>query len=210
MNKTIRILFLITWITFMTKMTMAQSKIADSAEDICPVPIGNGIPNVRITALDGTAVHLLDIIHQKPTVIIFYRGGWCPYCNRQLMDLQALETELQNLGYQIIAISSDRPEMLRDSLYQHHLMYDLFSDSDAVASSAFGIAFRESSQMVSEYKKYGLDIEKAAGNHNHILPVPAVFICNTEGVIQFEYVNPNYKIRLDGQVLLAAAKAYKD
>jgi len=124
-------------------------------------------------------------------------------------DLPKIEPTLQKVGYQIIAISADRPEMLEQSIDKHELTYDLYSDSDAEASQAFGIAFHVAHQTVLEYKNYGIDLEKASGNARHILLVQAVFLCDTQGVIQFEYVNPNYKVRLDGQVLLAAARAYK-
>ncbi len=60
-------------------------------------------------------------------------------------------------------------------------------------------------ETVEKYKTYGIDLDDSSGEDHHLLPVPAVFILGTDGTIQFQYVNPNYKMRLDADVLLAAA-----
>jgi hypothetical protein len=51
------------------------------------------------------------------------------------------------------------------------------------------------------------NLEAASGEKHHLLPVPSVFIVGREGMIGFTYVNPDYKVRIDSDVLLAAAKA---
>lgn len=111
------------------------------------------------------------------------------------------------MGYQLIAISPDLPEKLSQSLQKHKLTYTLLSDSTSIAVRSFGLAFQVDEKTMETYKGFGIDLEDASGEKNHWLPVPAVFIVKTNGIIQFEYVNPNYKIRLDPDILLAAAKA---
>ena len=39
-----------------------------------------------------------------------------------------------------------------------------------------------------------------------VLPVPAVFVVGTDGVVRYQYVNPDHHTRLDAEVLLAAAR----
>jgi peroxiredoxin len=129
------------------------------------------------------------------------------YCNLQLGQLQTMEAELLDLGYQILAISPDRPEKLAESVAKHKLSYTVLSDHAMNAARAFGIAFRVDDQTLELYKGYGIDLEAASGETHHMLPVPAVFVVGTDGVIKFSYVNPDYKIRLEGDALLAAAKA---
>jgi len=75
------------------------------------------------------------------------------------------------------------------------------------AAQSFGIAFRLDDATVKQFKAYGIDVEEASGYDHHLLPVPAVFVIDPEGVIDFQYVNPDYRARLDPQVLLAAAQA---
>lgn len=148
-----------------------------------------------------------DAIAKKPTILVFYRGGWCPYCNLHLGQLQKIEAELIKIGYQIIAISPDTPEKLRQSIEKHKLNYLLLSDSKMTAACSFGIAFKVDKKAIKKYKGYGIDLESASGEKHHLLPVPAVFIVGTDSIIKFEYVNPDYKVRLGPDLLLAAAKS---
>ncbi|RMG56015.1 MAG: hypothetical protein D6723_01360 [Acidobacteria bacterium] len=125
----------------------------------------------------------------------------------QLGQLRKIESQLIALGYQLIAISADRPERLRQSIQKHQLHYRLLSDSQMTAARAFGLAYKVDDRTVERYKKLGIDLEEASGEKHHLLPVPAAFVIGTDGVIKFAYVNPNYKVRVDPDVLLAAAKA---
>ncbi len=74
------------------------------------------------------------------------------------------------------------------------------------AAQSFGVAYRVDEMTLKQLQQYGIDIEAASGEKHHILPVPAVFLIGTDGQIKFQYVHPDYKIRLDSELLLAAAR----
>ncbi len=178
-----------------------------SAEDIRPILIGAAVPKLTLTTMDGSPFDLNAAITEKPTVLIFYRGGWCPYCNVQLGQLQNIEPKLIQLGYQIIAINPDRPAKLDQAIQKHKPNYLLLSDSKMIGARAFGLAFKVDEATLERYKNRGIDLEDASGEKHHLLPVPAVFVVGIDGIINFEYVNPNYKVRISPDLLLAAAKA---
>lgn len=90
---------------------------------------------------------------------------------------------------------------------KHGLKYTLLSDSKMAGARALGIAFKVDDTTLERYGQYGIDLEKSTGERHHVLPVPSVFVVGKDGIINFEYVNPNYKVRLQPEVLLAAAKA---
>ncbi|GAB4168667.1 MAG: peroxiredoxin-like family protein [Geothermobacteraceae bacterium] len=182
-------------------------EVPDDPMDIHPLMIGNAVPAVVLEDDSGQKVRLDHLVRGKPTVLIFYRGGWCPYCNMQLGDLARVESRLLTLGYQIIAISMDSPQFLRESRARHHIDYTLLSDRDAHAAKAFGLAYRLKKPVYDQYRSQGVDIELASGRTHHILPVPAAFVVRPDGIISFAYVHPDYRIRVDGDVLLAAARA---
>jgi peroxiredoxin len=186
----------------------AQS-IPDSAEKVQPLLVGAQIPDVSFKKPDGSNFDLRKAAANKPVILIFYRGGWWPYCNTQLGQLRKIEPQLTGLGYQIVAVSPDKPEKLSASIEKQNLTYALVSDSEAIGIKEFGIAFRVSDQTFDTYKnKFKLDLEEHSGAKHHLLPVPAVFIIGKTGQILFQYVNPDYKVRLYPEILLAAAKAY--
>lgn len=184
-----------------------EKSVVTSPKNVNPLLIGASIPDITLKTIENKDVNLLDLAKNKPTIFIFYRGGWCPYCNLQLGQLRLIEPQLVELGYQLVAISPDRVEKLQETSAKNNLNYLLLSDSSANAAINFGIAFQVDSPTVESYKQYGIDLEKFAGEKHHILPVPSVFIVDTTGKIKFQYVNPDYKTRLSSDVILAAAKS---
>ncbi len=189
-------------------IALTSGNVADRAEDARPLKPPAKAPAVVIQGMDSKPVHLDAILKGKKTAIVFYRGGWCPFCNRQLADLQTALPDLNAAGYQLIAISPDLPAELMKSNEKYSLGYTLYSDSKAVAMEAFGVAFRVEPALVDKYKNsYHIDLEAASGETHHILPVPTVYLINQKGQITYIYSNPDYKVRLKGSELVAAAKA---
>lgn len=186
----------------------AKKVVTENPEEVTPLKVGEKVPNIGLVNADGLAIQLQEIIKKQPTVLVFYRGGWCVYCNRHLGALKTIEEPLQKLGYQIVAISPDSVEKLRESLKKHQVNYMLLSDAPAEVIQAFGLAFKLDDATFKKYKnQYGIDIEKDSGHTHHLLPVPAAYLVGKDGVIQYRYYNPNYKERVDPQELLKAAQA---
>lgn len=186
---------------------MISTALTLSAMELRPLMIGQPIPDTELKTAAGKTFDLQAAVQEQPVVLIFYRGGWCPFCNAHLGQLQEAAPQLRELGYQIIGISPDRPEELQKSLGKGSLSYTLLSDSSMAAAKAFGIAFEVDAPMLKKLASYNIDIEAASGETHHLLPVPSVFIVGSDGIIDFSYANPDYKTRLAPEVLLAAAKA---
>ena len=184
----------------------SQMQVPDDPAKVTPLAVGKTIPTVTVRNPDGTARSFGPASITKPTVLIFYRGGWCPYCNTHLGDLKAAEPQLLELGYDLVFMSADQPDLLYSSLKEPDIHYTLLSDARMNAARAYGVAFRVDDATYTKYKGYGIDLEAASGETHHELPVPAVFIINTGGVIEFEYANPDYKVRLKSDVLVAEAR----
>jgi peroxiredoxin len=172
-----------------------------------PLTVGAAIPDVTLRTEDDKEVSLRKLVSEKPTVLIFYRGGWCPYCTKHLHALAGIEKELQVAGAQLIAISPDQPSKLKETPDREKLHYRLLSDSDAAAARAFGIAFQVDDATVEKYKTYKIDLDAAAGRSHHLLPHPAVFVAGTDGVIRFAHVNHDYKVRLEPEAILKAVQS---
>jgi peroxiredoxin len=185
---------------------LAQSPVPDAAEKVTPLAVGSKAPKVNVKTIEGKSLSLPKLLAAQPTVLIFYRGGWCPFCNRQMSGLQSIEGDLKKLGYRIIALSPDRQEELKKSLGKNKLTYQLLSDSSMEAAKAFGVAFRVDDGTLAKYKGFGIDLEAASGQKHHYLPVPSVFLIGTDGVIKFRSFNPDYKVRLSSEELLSAAR----
>ena len=192
---------------------LAQSQRTDihmQAADVQPLLPGMEAPAFDVLNARGEAVHYDPAHMNKPLVLSFFRGGWCPYCNLHLAELRKAEGELRQMGFDIWFISIDRPEVLYESLEQPDIGYEILSDSKLDATRAFGLAFRVDDETVARYLTYDIDLEGASGENHHVLPAPSTFIIADDGIIRFQYTNPDYAVRLHPDVLLAAARAYRD
>lgn len=200
MTRNLLFVFTIITLNFTTNL---KAQVPMNAEDISPLLIGEQFPEANLLNIEGENVLLQDILKEKPTVLVFYRGGWCPYCNNQLSSLAEAEKEIIDLGYQIIAISPDHLESLKPTVEDDKLNYNIYSDSGAALIQAIGIGFE------TPEKAKGYIFKKTNKEATDILPVPAVFILDTKGKILFEYINPDYSTRLSSELLLASLKALK-
>jgi len=109
------------------------------------------------------------------------------------------------MGFQLIAIAPDRPTKLRETKEKYGIQGRFLSDSRMAAAQAFRVAYQVDANTLKHLEGYGVDLEEASGESHHQLPVPAVFIAGTDGVIQFTYANPDYTVRIRPEMLLAVA-----
>jgi len=163
-----------------TSVANAQNAIANSAIDITPLLIGEKIPYITLKTPDNTDVNISDSFKKKKSVLIFYRGGWCPYCNLHLQAMAEAEKQILDLGYQIIAISPDAPEKIKITEETDKVKYTLLSDSKGELINAVGIGF----EAPANYKSI-INVN-SKGINTGFLPVPSVFVVNTKGEILFE------------------------
>jgi peroxiredoxin len=201
------VLIVIAFMLISSVSAAQRTQIADTADEIHPLLVGQAIPDIPVWTIDGKPIKLLRLATEKPLIIVFYRGGWCPYCNHQLNELKTIEKDLLALGYRLVAISPELPDTLKKMQQERDLTYALLSDFRLEASRAFGVAFRVEprvSEIISQ--KYQAKLQRFSGEKRDNLPAPAVFIVDTQGVIQFAYVSPNYKVRLHPELMLKAAE----
>ena len=190
---------------------VAATTLADIPNDptqVQPLAVGTRAPTFSAQTKDG-AVRTFSVDgYQNPTIVLFYRGGWCPYCISQLSDLRLVEPKLRQSGFEIVFLSTDRPAILYLSLKAENIHYTLLSDSRLEAAKAFHVAYRLDEATLANMKKYGVDLDSTTGEPLHELPVPSVFIIDKTGTIRYVYSNPDYKVRLGADALWSAARPY--
>lgn len=179
------------------------SQIKQDANEVKPLKTGDVINNVEIKNIQGENVKTQMLFKEKPTVLVVYRGGWCPYCNKQLSRLRKVTKKIEAKGYQLIAVSPDKPESMQASIKKNKIKeYELYSDSKLNLAKALGLAFKVNEQTKEKYKEYGIDLVKASGETHYSLPVPAVYIVDKDGKIKFRFYEADYKVRLEEKELL--------
>lgn len=196
-----KILFIL--LTIVGFVANAQNALPKVATDISPLLIGEKIPNLSLKSAENADVKISDLLKDKKTVLIFYRGGWCPYCNMHLSALSEAENQIIDLEYQIIAVSPDAPENLKITKEKDKVKYTLLSDSKGELIKAVGIAF----EAPENYKSV-INVN-SNGVNSSFLPVPTVFIVNADSDILFEYISPDFKHRITSDLLVSVLKNLK-
>ena len=192
---------------------MLTRPIADSAEHVQPLEAGDRAPRFVIRSVTGEFVDFDPDGLERPALLIISRGGWCPFCNMHLSELRHVMPELSELNIDVMFLSGDRPEMLFESLEPETkqdidgLGYALYSDADANAAIALGIAFRASEATINRRHEKGQDIVDSSMAKHGVLPVPAVYAIDADGEIVYSFVEPNYKVRLEAAEVLKVAKS---
>ena len=190
----------------------ADVAVAMTADDVKPLVAGDLAPRFQVRNVDGEPVDFNPQELDKPAMILVFRGGWCPYCNVYLSDMRHVIPRIHDMGIEVMFLSGDRPELLYESLEQQAqediagLDYTILSDADAEAAIALGIAFKSAERTANYVKRKGDGYRDSSMDRHGVLPVPAVFAIDRDGVIAFTYVNPDYKMRLPADDLLAVAK----
>ncbi len=170
---------------------------------------GDKIPSFTLPDVLKGDVSSDVLLKQGPLLITFYRGGWCPYCNLQLRDLQKHLAEIKSTGAELVAISPQTPDASTETVKKQRLEYYVLSDVDGKVGEQFGLMFQLNDDLKKVYQKFGIDLEKANGNSNWELPVSATYIVNTDGEIVYAFVDADYKKRAETLDLIKILQGMK-
>lgn len=152
----------------------------------------------------GAPFDLATLAASVPTIITFYRGGWCPYCNIELRAYQALLPDIHAAGGQLVAISPELPDYSMTTAEKNDLTYAVVSDVGGHFASSLGIRFTLSETVRPFYERAGHALPTRNGDGVWALPMPATFVVDKGGIIAASFIEPDYRRRLDPREALAA------
>lgn len=152
-------------------------------------------PDFKGTDQYDKEVRLKDLLKEGKVVLVFYRGQWCPFCNRQLSALQDSLQFIIDKGATLLAVSPEKSEMVEKTIEKTKAQYSVLHDKDLKIMKAYKVAFEVPENTVTRYRNAGLDLEKLNGENGANLPVPAVYIIDKESTITYRFFDENYKKR---------------
>ncbi|XMO87099.1 peroxiredoxin-like family protein [Algibacter sp. AS12] len=171
------------------------------------IKIGQKAPNFELPNQEGKPILLNHLLKQGPVVITFYRGDWCPYCNLQLRALQAKLSEIHSLGATLVAISPQVPDGSLTKSEISEMEFIVLSDQDAKVAQQYGVAWKVPEFLMEHMRTdRNLDLDKINNGNGGILPIPATFVLNSEGVVTWDYVNVDYRTRSEPDEIIEALK----
>ncbi|MFO1271156.1 MAG: peroxiredoxin-like family protein [Rubrivivax sp.] len=171
--------------------------------------VGAQVPDLTLPDALNQPVSLSSLWQRGPLVLIFYRGGWCPYCNLELRAWQQHLVALQQLGGQLVAVSPQTPDNSLSTAEKNELAFPVLSDSALAAATAFGVAFEMPPELIDLYSRVGHDLPVLNGNGRWVLPVPATYVIDRSGRVAFAHVEADYRERAEPRDVLAAVAELK-
>ena len=185
---------------------------ADKLGTLAPgtgLAVGAQVPDVQAIGLDGKVVRLADLVAKGPLVLVFYRGGWCPYCNYEIHEMTAAFAQYQKRGVLPVAVSVDIPEEGSKTNATYTIPFPVLSDSKLAFINAFHVANHVDDATIARLKGYGVDLEKFSGQTHHTIAIPALFLVDKHGVIRWAHDDPTFTVRPTTEQILGAIDATK-
>ncbi len=157
--------------------------------------VGDKAPSITGIDQNGKEVSLKDILKKGDAVLIFYRGQWCPYCNKQLSQLNDSLSYITAKGGTIITITPETAGNIKKTVSKTKASFSILEDKGLAIMKDYKVSFAVDEKTIEKYKGYGIDFEKANGENGANLPVPATYIVGKDGKIKYVFFNTDYSKR---------------
>lgn len=181
--------------------TVKSTGIETSAKQI-----GDTAPDATLNNWKGETVQLSQLWKQGPVVLMWYRGGWCPYCNIQLRAMQKSLDAIEDAGARLIVLSPELPDKAKATAEANDLNLVALHDENSAVAKQYGIVFDLPETIVPMYRDK-LQLGSYNGNDAMELPLAATYVINTSGEITYAFLDANYTLRAEPAEVVAAVKA---
>ena len=149
--------------------------------------INSKAADFRLKDQNDEWISLKDLRKKGPVVVMFYRGYWCPFCNRQLKALQDSLGLIKDKGASLVAITEETSVGIDTTIIRTGATFPLLTDVDGKMAAAYQVSYKVDDRTVNRYKMAGIDLLKNNNQKQASLPVPAVYIVNKEGTVTYRY-----------------------
>ena len=191
-------------------METATADLKSTGIESQALQAGSVAPDLTLPDALNQPLRLSTLWQRGPLVLIFYRGGWCPYCNLELRAWQQHLPALKHMGAQLVAVSPQTPNNSLSTAEKNELAFPVLSDSSLQAATAFGVAFEMSPELIELYSRVGNDLPVLNGNGRWVLPVPATYVIDRNGRVVYAHVKADYRERAEPTDVLKAVTQARD
>lgn len=146
------------------------------------IKVGDRIPDFILLDQNSNEVVIKDKIG-NPLVIYFYPKDDTPGCTREACKFRDDFEDFQELGAEVIGISSDSPKSHKKFAEKYHLNFTLLSDSNRDVEKLFGV----------KRNLFGLLLERVT------------FVIDKDGIVQHVF-NSQFQAHKHVQVALESLK----
>ncbi len=158
--------------------------------------VNDKAPEFNAKDQNGKIISLKNELKNGSVVLVFYRGQWCPYCNRALKQLEDSLPMIKAKGATVLTVTPEKQENIVKTISKTKSTYSILHDEGLQIMKSYDVAYKVDDKTIEKYKSYGIDFNDANGEINGAnLPVPAVYVINKEGKIVYKYFDIDYRKR---------------
>ena len=180
---------------------MQRNNIGSKAPKVGDCVVDFALPNAL-----GNRVSLFERLAQGPVVLVFYRGGWCPYCNFQLQALQRVLPDIQSLGASLMAISPQPPDASLSTQKKNALSFEVLSDVGSTVIRQWHLAYEMAEALREPYLKAGYDLPTINGQGDWVLPITATYVIAPDHTVTWARVDEDHMVRAEVDDVLDALR----
>lgn len=165
---------------------------------------GDLAPNFKALDNSGKKIQLKSLLKKgNSVVLVFYRGQWCPYCNKYMQKLQDSLSLITAKKAYVVAISPETPEAIIKTVTKTHASFSIIHDENYTIMKAYDVNYTVNPDLLAKLKNFGTDLTVNNGNTDNVLPVPATYIISPDGKIKFVHFNKDYRVRMSVASILS-------
>jgi peroxiredoxin len=171
-------------------------KTFDAKNTIQP---GQKLPEFTLSNASGVSVNSADLLAKGPLLIVFYRGGWCPYCNLTLRAYQQRLEDFKAKGVTLVAITAEQPDSSLSTAEKNELQFPVLTDDGLQLARKLNITWEQSKELVELMNGMGADLEKRHGNSSNDMVIPTTLLVDQQGVVRNIFAEADWTKRLEPQ-----------
>jgi peroxiredoxin len=185
-------------------LLIGSSILFAQSETVYPagLQVGEVAPEFTAKDQDGKTISLKQVLKNGPVVMLFYRGQWCPYCNKQLSHFSDSLSMIIAKGASVLAITPETAMHVKKTIEKTKTNFSVIEDAGLIIMKSYKVNFAVDVKTVEKYKGYGIDFDKANGSNGANLPVPATYIIDKDGKVKYVFFNTDYRKRAHVQDIL--------
>ena len=191
-------------ILLLSFLLSATTLVFAQTETVYPegLKVGDKAPDFAAKDQSGRVVSLKEALKRGPVVMLFYRGQWCPFCNKQLSHYSDSLALISAKGATVLAITPETGENVKKTVEKAKANFPVLEDEGLTIMKLYKVNFAVDEKTITKYKGYGIDFENANGSNGPNLPVPATYIIGKDGKIKYVFFNTDYRKRASVQDIL--------
>lgn len=168
------------------------------------VAVGEPAPDAEVRTYEGDEIQLSSLWADGAVLLVFYRGGWCPYCNFQVHELAEAFPRFEERGVTPAMISVDRPEESARTRASWEIPFPVLSDQDLEAHRAYRVSNEVDAETLERLRGMGVDLETHSAREHHTIAIPAIFLIDEQGTIRWAHADHDYRTRPSAEQVLEA------